>query len=875
MNQYKDHIELIITRLAAIVALMVTISLPLGYALTTFNDIRDSLEFKAKVKASALNELIASNPDVWMFAENRIQGLISREPMLLERELVQIFDAQGKILVQSGKEPAAPVISRGHSLFDVDHAVGRVVVSSSQLGVVFQILAVTLLGSLLGALVFIIMRVLPLRALRRATNALFEEKERAEATLHSISDAVMMSDAQGRLIQLNPAGLAMIEADALEQVVGHPVFDFVAPEYHAVYVEQYNRVLAGESVKMQYEVLGLKGGRRWLETQAVPLQDHGKTVHLAVTRDITERIKTEAELAQHRDHLEELVRQRTADLRIAAAAFESQDAIMITDASNVILRVNRAFTTITGYTEEDVVGQTRTLFDFGRHDADFHHAMWDTIQSTGGWQGEVWDRRKNGEGYPKWMTISALKDDDGTVTHYIAVHHDMTARKAAEDEIRYLAFYDYLTGQPNRRLLVERLRQAMASNIHSGRYGALMFIDLDNFKTLNDTLGHDTGDLLLQQVAKRLITCVRESDTVARLGGDEFVVILEDLNENPQEAATQTKTLGEKILAALNQTYQLGKLAHRSTASIGATLFCGHETSIDDLLKQADLAMYKSKDAGRNALHFFDPAMQTAVMKRAAFESDLRIAIQENQFVLHYQAQVEGEGRVTGAEVLVRWQHPERGMVHPAEFISLAEETGLILPLGIQVLESACAQLKVWAARPELAHLTVAVNVSAHQFRESDFVDTVLAALRKTGANPYLLKLELTESLLVNNMQDTIEKMNALKAEGVGFSLDDFGTGFSALSYLKCLPLDQLKIDRSFVRDVLVDPNDAAIAKTIVALAHSLGLSVIAEGVEMAAQRDFLANSGCHAYQGYFFSRPLPVDGFEAFALQGCPTLPT
>jgi EAL domain-containing protein (putative c-di-GMP-specific phosphodiesterase class I) len=318
----------------------------------------------------------------------------------------------------------------------------------------------------------------------------------------------------------------------------------------------------------------------------------------------------------------------------------------------------------------------------------------------------------------------------------------------------------------------------------------------------------------------------------------------------------------------LNQPYQLNDVAYHSTPSIGATLFSGQQTAIDVLMKQADLAMYKSKEAGRNALRFFDPDMERVVMKRATLEKDLREAIEQKQFLLHYQAQMAG-GRVTGSEVLVRWLHPQHGVVSPAEFIPLAEETGLILPIGYWVLETACTQLAVWAARPEMAHLTVAVNVSAHQFRQPDFVAQVLAVLENTSANPRRLKLELTESLLVANVEEIIEKMFALKAKGVGFSLDDFGTGYSSLSYLKRLPLDQLKIDQSFVRDVLIDPNDAAIARTIIALAHSLGLGVIAEGVEKEAQRDLLASAGCHAYQGYFFSRPLPLEGFEAFAMEG------
>ena len=447
-----------------------------------------------------------------------------------------------------------------------------------------------------------------------------------------------------------------------------------------------------------------------------------------------------------------------------------------------------------------------------------------------------------------------------------SIVHDITDRKKALERIEELAFFDTLTHLPNRTLLLDRLKQAMTVGNRSGTLGAVLFIDLDQFKTLNDTFGHDMGDLLLQQVAQRLVECVRQGDTVARLGGDEFVIVLTNLSNTLEGAVSQTETVGKKVLANLNQTYRLGELNHRSTASMGATLFQGFETSIDDLLKQADLAMYKSKDTGRNALRFFDPHMQIVVMERARLEVELRQAIQENQFVLHYQPQVTDDGSVTGAEALVRWMHPERGIVSPVEFIALAEECGLIFPLGQWVLARACEQLTAWAFHSTLSHLSLAVNVSVLQFREAGFVDEVLAILRHTGANPARLKLELTESLLADSVQEVIDKMAALKAHGVCFSLDDFGTGYSSLSYLKRLPLDQLKIDQSFVRDILIDPNDAAIARTVVALAQSLGLDVIAEGVETRAQRDFLASAGCHAYQGYYFSQPLPIERFEAYA---------
>ena len=496
-----------------------------------------------------------------------------------------------------------------------------------------------------------------------------------------------------------------------------------------------------------------------------------------------------------------------------------------------------------------------------------------SLAQNGSWQGEIWNRRKNGEAYPEWLSIKAVTGDKGLVTNYVGTFTDITQRKTAEDEIRHLAFYDYLTKLPNRRLMLDRLRQALASSARHGLHGALILIDLDDFKTLNDTLGHAVGDQLLVDVASRLQSNIREGDTVARLGGDEFVVILEDLDAGEQ-AAVQAEGVATKILTRLGQSYLLdlsltGHGEHtrdyHCTASIGITMFRDQSLTVDELMKRADTALYQSKAAGRSTLRFFDPEMQAVVSARAALELDLRKAVSEGQFVVYYQAQVDSSGRVFGAEALVRWLHPERGLIPPADFIPLAEETGLILPLGLWVMERACAQLASWATRPERAQLTLAVNVCARQFSLGDFVEQVLRVIERSGAPPTRLKLELTETLLLENAEDIIAKMFELKGRGVGFSLDDFGTGYSSLSYLKRLPLDQLKIDQSFVRDVLTDPNDATIARAIVALAQSLNLAVIAEGVEMAAQRDFLVSSGCHAYQGYLFSRPLPPEDFENF----------
>lgn len=555
--------------------------------------------------------------------------------------------------------------------------------------------------------------------------------------------------------------------------------------------------------------------------------------------------------------------------QISAIAFESQEGIMITDAKKVILRVNQAMIDATGFSADELIGQTPRLLKSGRHDAAFYSDMWAEIHRTGRWQGEIWDRRKNGEIYPKWMTIAAVKAADGTVTHYVGSQIDISERKAAEDEVKHLAFYDPLTELPNRRLLMDRLHQAVASGTRSKRYGALLFIDLDNFKILNDTKGHDIGDLLLKKVAECLLSCVRESDTVARLGGDEFIVLLKDLDVTPEESAAQTRSVGRKILALLNQAYIFAGQEYYGSASIGITLFNAHEGSVDELLKQADIAMYQAKASGRNTMRFFDPEMQANLSARAEMENNLRKALGEQQFHLCYQVQVDASHRPLGAEVLIRWIHPERGVVSPAQFIPLAEETGLILPIGQWVLDTACAQIKDWQRDALTRDLVVSVNVSAKQFHQPDFVAQVQEVVERYAIDPSLLKLELTESMLLNDIEDIIVKMTTLKEIGIQFSLDDFGTGYSSLQYLKQLSIDQLKIDQSFVRDIAVDESDRAIVRTIIAMAQSFNLNVIAEGVETEEQREFLVDNGCIHFQGYLFGKPVPVDVFEGLLSQG------
>jgi len=596
--------------------------------------------------------------------------------------------------------------------------------------------------------------------------------------------------------------------------------------------------------RTQHEFVRKDGKHIWLSMSGASLhKDTGESLWVFV--DVTER-----KLAED-------------NLRIAATAFESHEGIMVTDANNSILQVNHAFTEITGYTAEEVIGKNPNILHSGRQDEAFYNQMWKVINATGRWEGEILNRRKNGEVYPEQLTITVVKDKDGTVINYVASLSDITNNKAAADEIQHLAYYDFLTGLPNRRLLTDRLKQAFASSLRSGRDGALLFVDIDNFKMLNDTLGHSVGDLLLRLVAERLYEFVRSADTVARLSGDEFIVMLEDLSEKDLEAASQAETVANKILGILSQPYLLDSHIYHCTCSIGITLFNDHHSGVEELLKQADIAMYQAKKEGRNTLRFFDRQMQDAINSRASMENDLRDALDRNEFQLYYQIQVDESNHPLGAEALIRWLHPERGLVLPSDFISLAEENGMILPIGQWVLNTACGQLKAWQQDAYTRDLTLSVNVSAKQFRQPDFIEQVQLAIKNHSINPMSLELELTESILLENIEDTVATMNALKEIGIRFSLDDFGTGYSSLQYLKRLPLYQLKIDQSFVRDIAGNNGDQAIVQTIVAMANSLQLNVIAEGVETEAQKQLLLSKGCRAYQGYLFGKPVPIEQFN------------
>ena len=551
--------------------------------------------------------------------------------------------------------------------------------------------------------------------------------------------------------------------------------------------------------------------------------------------------------------------------KLSRAVEQSPESVVITNLNAEIEYVNEAFIANTGYSYQEAIGQNPRILQTGKTPKETYDTLWKTLSSGQTWKGELINRRKDGSEFVELATISPIRNGAGNVTHYVALKQDVTSIKEAEAYTSHLAFYDQLTDLPNRVLLLDRLQKSLLSSGRSKKYGAILFVDLDNFKNLNDTLGHDVGDQLLKQVSTRLLASVRETDMVARIGGDEFILLLEGLNEDIAKAAMVSELIAKKILENFQADFLIGQYTCQSTPSIGIALYSGHRfDTVEELLKQADLAMYEAKTAGRNMYRFFDHTMQSALKERTAIESDLRIALAASQFCLHYQAQFDQLGNIVGAEVLLRLQHPNKGLLLPGQFIKAAEETGLIVPIGKWVLQTACMQLARWSSEPSMAEIALSVNVSVRQFKDEGFVRDLMAVIDQTDVNPNLLTLEPTESLLLEDVEKAITTMSLLRAEGVRFALDDFGTGYSSLSYLKKLPLDKLKIDQSFVREVPNDKQACSIVRAIITLAKSLDLGIIAEGVETEEQRQFLVQNHCEFYQGYLLSRPLPLEAFEA-----------
>jgi len=607
----EDRLAPVVKRLALVFALLVTTLLPAGYFGVQYASLIEHTDTTARIKADAINALVARNPELWMYQLQRLEELLPQYPMRLDHERITVRNLAGDALVTAGAAPQAPLLLRTAAIQDSGRVVGQVDIAHSYRDVLIGTLAAALLGLLLGVAVFATLVVLPLRALRRVTGALIQEKAalaESEARFRSLtemsSDFYWESDAEHRLTQRSASkSEAAGSVFHLASPIGQHRWDipYISPDQSGWL--KHRAMLEAHLPFRDFEIsrLAADGAEHHISISGDPVFDGSGEFkgYRGVGTDITERKLAEA------------------NLRVAATAFEAQEGMFVTDANNVILQVNRAFTEITSYTAEEAVGQTPRLLRSGRHDAGFYRALWDSIAACGNWKGEIWNRRKNGEVYPEWLTITAVKDGAGAITNYVATLIDITGRKAAEDEIKNLAFYDTLTQLPNRRLLMDRLQQALASSERSRRRAALLFIDLDHFKTLNDTLGHDKGDLLLQQVAQRLSACVRAADTVARLGGDEFVVMLEDLSEGAEKATAQARAIAEKILATFSQPYLLAGHPYQSSGSIGIAPFCGHDQTATVLLKQADIAMYQAKAAGRNGLRFFEPDMQTAVSAAA------------------------------------------------------------------------------------------------------------------------------------------------------------------------------------------------------------------------------------------------------------------
>ncbi|MCP5358528.1 MAG: EAL domain-containing protein [Pseudomonadales bacterium] len=601
----------------------------------------------------------------------------------------------------------------------------------------------------------------------------------------------------------------------------------------------------GSTAGRAYSLM-LQGRQYWYELTGTLLEAPRDRRCLILIRDVTSKYESEQEL------------------RIAATAFSSQEGIIITDAQQNILRVNAAFEETSGYSLQEVVGRTPSILSSGKHNKAFFEAMWESIHRDGSWHGEIWNKRKNGEVFPQSVTISAVKNAAGITTHYVGDMVDISRIRDAEATINRLSLFDPLTGLPNRTNIQAQLNEILASS-HSDQYfGALLMIDLDDFKDINDTLGHAAGDQLLVQVAQRLQKTLQNGEVAARYGGDEFIVVLPHLSQDKSNAAGKVQAMAQTLFKALEGEYHLDTQVHYTTCSIGISLFDGARIEFSELLQQADIALTQAKITSRTNISFFDPSWQEEITARANLNSDLREALKAHQFELYYQPQWDETRHIVGAEALVRWKHPHRGLIGPDEFIPFAEESGWILALGDEILQMGLQQLNSWQADPKLGQLALSINLSAEQLFESNFIETVKEEIHSRSLDARYLVLELTESTLISNLQlakSTIEKLSQL---GVRFAIDDFGTGYSSLSYLSQLPIDQLKIDQSFVRNIGIAEQDTAIVSTIITMARTLHMEVLAEGVESDAQHSYLLEQGCHLFQGFLFARPLPLQEFEA-----------
>jgi diguanylate cyclase (GGDEF)-like protein/PAS domain S-box-containing protein len=675
-----------------------------------------------------------------------------------------------------------------------------------------------------------------------AQRAIAESERDLRGILDDLQDTYYRTDSKGIVTRASRSVKQLLGYDA-EEFVGRRLADsYCSPQDRDEFLARM-RANGGHIVGGESRLRHKDGHEVWVLTTAHFILDAaGAVIGVeGTTRDNTRQRKAEEEL------------------RLAAKVFESSgEAIMITDAAGCIISVNQAFSIVTGYPATEVAGRNANLLASGRHSREFFSGMWHSVLETGYWNGEIWNKRRNGEIFPEWLSLSSVRDAQGRVTHLVGIFSDISERKAAEARIAYLAHHDPLTGLPNRLLLKDRMEQAIVHCERSGNKVALLFVDLDRFKAVNDTFGHPVGDALLRDAAQRLLACVRDSDTISRHGGDEFLVVLTDLQNSEVPAQ-----IAGKIMAALGQPFHIDTHEAAISASVGIAVYPEDGAGFGELLKKADTAMYHAKEAGRNAFRFYTGRMNADAQERLDLHSRLRRALERKEFVLHYQPLFDlRSGRIVGGEALVRWQCPEQGLVAPGLFIPATEHSGLIVPLGEWVLNEACAELAHWHAQG-CSQLSMAVNISAIQFRRGDVEDTVRRALDASGAQPRSLELELTESILIDGAEQVLATIRRLQALGVRLAIDDFGTGYSSLAYLKRFAVDKLKIDQSFVRDIVTDQDDAAIVRAVIQMARSLNLHVLAEGVETEAVADELRAMDCDLVQGYHFGRPMPAVEFR------------
>jgi len=782
----------------------------------------------------------------WSPEQRRIYGWGPEEPVTLEKFLACTHPADAERISKRLERAHDPA---GDGLFDVEHRIvrrgGEVRWLTTRSRTFFEGE-----GSARRAL-RTVGAVLDNTARVRAEDEGKRAARELEDIMEAIPDVLYMLDLEGRFVRWNRRA-ELVSGYSHAELFGRSALELVDESDAQRVMEAIQTAYAKGFAEVEAGFRRKDGSLVAYHFAGAPLRDEmGQPVGLAgIGHDITERKRSDQEL------------------RLAATAFQSHEGILIADIAGRILRVNRAFSDITGYSADEAVGKPASMLMSEEHDSVFPRAVLASLERAGSWEGEIYSRRKSGELYPIWQSITQVKSDAGRVTHFVCHFQDISERKQVQARIEHLAYHDPLTELPNRSLLLDRLQQALARNRRRGLLGALLFIDLDRFKNINDSLGHRVGDLLLREVGACVAGEIRSEDTVARLGGDEFVVLLAELGKNRDSAPREARAFAEKIHAAISRDFNVAGYALRVGASVGVAVFPEGSETADDVLRHADIAMYRAKAAGRGTVCFFSPDMQAAAKQRLELEGELRQALEKGEFMLHFQPQVEiATGKILGAESLLRWVHPQRGMLSPALFIPVLEESGLIAPAGDWVLRAAC-QTAALLARSH-PNLRIAVNVSPRQLHQSSFPLRVRSILAESGVAPEAIELEITESAVIQDVDDTVAVMSALKDLGVRFSLDDFGTGYSSLSYVKRLPLDTLKIDRAFIRDCTTDPNDAAIVRAIIAMARSLELNVVAEGIEDEAQLRFLHALGCAAYQGFLFSAPLPEAQFLAMVRGG------